>query len=158
LSIHGDKFVKFDLKIAKRRMDFSHMAKKKQIYYSADNAALAKRVEEGVPVLDLVAFGKTAGFTSEELAKLIHVPSRTYARRLAGRERLKLDEGERAIRFMRVYEHAKSLFGTHENTRQWLNMKLPALGWRTPLDFARTEPGAREVESLINRIEDGSIS
>lgn len=134
------------------------MAKKKLTYYPTNNAALAARVEEGVPVLDLVAFGRDAGFTSEELAKLIHVPPRTYARRMAARGRLKLDEGERAVRLMRVYEHAKQLFTTHEDTRQWLNMRLPALGGRTPLDYARTEPGAQEVEHLIERIGDGTVS
>jgi len=134
------------------------MAKKKLTYYPANNPALAARVEEGVPVLDLVAFGREAGFTSEELARLIQVPPRTYARRLAARDRFKTDEGERAIRLMRVYEHAKLLFKTHDNTRQWLSMRLPALGWRTPLDYARTEPGAQEVEHLIERIGDGTVS
>ena len=123
-----------------------------------NNAAMAARVEEGVPVLDLVEFGRQAGFTIDELARLIHIPPRTYARRVAGNARLKIPEGERAARLMRVYDSAKRLFVTHDNTRQWLNSELPALGGRTPLDFARTEQGAREVEDLVGRIEDGIIS
>jgi uncharacterized protein (DUF2384 family) len=39
-----------------------------------------------------------------------------------------------------------------------LHTELPALGWRTPIDFAQTEPGAREVENLIGRIEHGVFS
>ena len=42
-----------------------------------NNAAMAARVEEGVPVLDLVEFGRQAGFTIDELARLIHIPPRT---------------------------------------------------------------------------------
>lgn len=122
-----------------------------------DNHAMVQRVEEGLPVMEVVKFGKQAGFTNEELAKLINVPARTYARRVADKGRLKIAEGERAARLMRVFERAKRLFVTEENTRAWFNFELPALGWRTPLDFAQTEPGAREVEAVIERLEDGVV-
>lgn len=122
-----------------------------------DNAAMAQKVEEGLPVLDVVEFGKEAGFTVDELARLMHIPPRTYARRVAAKSRLKVPEGERAVRIMRVYDRAKQLFATHANTRGWLNSELPALGGRTPLDFAQTEPGAREVEAVIERLEDGVV-
>jgi putative toxin-antitoxin system antitoxin component (TIGR02293 family) len=123
-----------------------------------DHAAMALRVEEGLPVTDVMAFGRIAGFTIAELARLIHIPPRTYARRIATRARLNIPEGERAVRLMRVYDRAKELFVTHENTRGWFNARLTALGGRTPLDFAQTEPGAREVENLIGRIEHGVYS
>jgi putative toxin-antitoxin system antitoxin component (TIGR02293 family) len=122
-----------------------------------DNHAMVQRVEEGLPVMDIVRFGKQAGFTTEELARLIQIPARTYARRVAGKARLKVHEGERAARLMRVFDRAKRLFVTEENTREWFNLELPALGWRTPLDFAQTEPGAREVEAVIERLEDGVV-
>ena len=99
-----------------------------------------------------------AGFTTDELAKLIHIPPRTYARRVAAHARLKIPEGERAVRVMRLYDTAKQLFGTHDDTRRWLSMELPALGRRTPLDLARTEQGARAVETLIGQIEHGIVT
>jgi len=123
-----------------------------------DNHAMVQRVEEGLPVMEVVKFGKQAGFTNDELAKLINIPARTYARRVAGKARLTLPEGERAARLMRVFDRAKQLFATEENVRKWLHTELPALGWRTPIDFAQTEPGAREVESLLGRIEHGVFS
>ncbi len=122
-----------------------------------DNHAMVQRVEEGLPVMDIVRFGKQAGFTNEELAKLINIPARTYARRVSEKARLKVHEGERAARLMRVFERAKRLLGTEQNTREWFSLELPALGGRTPLDFAQTEPGAREVEAIIERIEDGVV-
>lgn len=122
-----------------------------------DNAAMALRVEEGLPVMDVVRFGQEAGFTQEELARMMQIPSRTYARRVSARSRLKLHEGERAARLMRIYDRAKQLFVTDENVRAWLHSRLPALGGRTPVDFARTEPGAREVEAVIDRLEDGVV-
>jgi putative toxin-antitoxin system antitoxin component (TIGR02293 family) len=134
------------------------MAKARRLKYSADYPELAARVEEGVPVLDIVSFGRDVGFTAEELAKLIQIPSRTYARRVAGKARLKPDEGERAVRIIGLYERAKRTFGTKELTRRWLNRPLRVLGGRTPLDFARTEPGAREVEAVLGRFEEGVYS
>jgi putative toxin-antitoxin system antitoxin component (TIGR02293 family) len=123
-----------------------------------DNAEMASRVEEGLPVRDLVAFGRHAGFTNDELANLIHIPPRTYARRVATKSRLKVPEGERAVRLMRLYALAKKVFVTDENTRGWFHGRIRALGGKTPLEFARTEPGAREVEDLIGRIEHGVFS
>lgn len=122
-----------------------------------DNHAMVQRVEEGLPVMDVVEFGKQAGFTTDELAKLIQIPARTYARRVAGKGRLKITEGERAARLMRVFDYAKRLFVTDENTRGWFNAKLIVLGGRTPLEYAQTEPGAREIEAVIERIEDGVV-
>jgi putative toxin-antitoxin system antitoxin component (TIGR02293 family) len=134
------------------------MANNPRAIYSADNPSLVTKVEEGVPVLDLVAFGRDVGFTADELARLIQVPSRTYARRVAGKSRLKLDEGERAVRIMRLYDLAKQALGTNERTRRWLGRPLRVLGGRTPLNFASTEPGAREVEAVLGRFEEGVFS
>ena len=122
------------------------------------NSGMAQKVEEGLPVLDVVAFGRQAGFTTDELARLIHIPPRTYARRVATKARLKVPEGERAVRLMRLYERAKEVLGNHEHARAWLNRPLHVLGGRTPLDFAQTEPGAREVENVLGRFEDGIFS
>ncbi len=123
--------------------------------HTRSDAEWTQVVEEGLPVLDLVEFGRTSGFTTEELAKLVHIPPRTYARRVKAKARLDIPEGERAVRIMRLYDLAKQIFVTHEATRRWMNSALPALGGRTPLDLARTEPGARQVENVIGAIQHG---
>lgn len=122
-----------------------------------DNHVMVQRVEEGLPVMEVVRFGKQAGFTNSELAKLINIPARTYARRIADKGRFKVQESERAARLMRVFDYAKRLFVTDENTRGWFNARLIVLGGKTPLEYAQTEPGAREVEAVIERIEDGVV-
>ena len=123
-----------------------------------DNHAMAWQVEEGLPVMEVVAFGKQTGFTQDEMARLINIPPRTYARRIAGKARLPVAEGERATRLMRLFKRAKDVFGTDENTRGWFDAKILALGGKTPLEYAQTEPGAREVENIIGRIEHGVYS
>jgi putative toxin-antitoxin system antitoxin component (TIGR02293 family) len=67
-------------------------------------------------------------------------------------------KGEQAVRIMRLYDRAKRALGTNERTRLWLNRPLRVLGGRTPLDFAKTEPGAREVEAVLERFEQGIFS
>lgn len=111
-----------------------------------------------MPIGDVIEFGREVGFTADELASLIQIPARTYARRVAGKTRLKPAEGERAVRIMRLYDLAKQVFVTPERTRGWLNRPLRVLGGRTPLDFSRTEPGAREVEAVLDRFESGVFS
>jgi putative toxin-antitoxin system antitoxin component (TIGR02293 family) len=123
-----------------------------------DNAAMAAYVAEGVPVTNVMEFGRQAGFTADELARILQIPPRTYARRVAGKARLKVPEGERAVRLMRLYDKARRIFGTDENTRGWFHGHIIALGGKTPLEFAQTEPGAREVENIIGRIEHGVFS
>jgi putative toxin-antitoxin system antitoxin component (TIGR02293 family) len=59
---------------------------------------------------------------------------------------------------MRLFERAKQVFGTDENTRRWFDSKVLALGRKTPLEYAQTEPGVREVENIIGRIEHGIVS
>jgi putative toxin-antitoxin system antitoxin component (TIGR02293 family) len=59
---------------------------------------------------------------------------------------------------MRLFDQAKKVFGTDENTRRWFNSRVLALGRKTPLEYAQTEPGAREVENIIGRIEHGVFS
>jgi hypothetical protein len=72
-------------------------AAKPKPYPLADHKENASRVEQGVPVTDLVAFGRETGFTVDELAQLVHIPPRTYARRVASKARLSLPETAVAV-------------------------------------------------------------
>jgi putative toxin-antitoxin system antitoxin component (TIGR02293 family) len=122
------------------------------VYFGAERSIAAK-LEEGVPIRDVVAFGEEAGFTPDEIARFLHLHPRTYARRRAANMRLKFAEGERAARLMRLYDRVTRAFGTKGIAHFWLNQPLHALGGRTPLDFARTEPGARQVEVVLGRYD-----
>src|SRR5258708_17056758 len=81
-----------------------------------DNHAMVQRVEEGLPVMEVVKFSKQAGVTNEELARLIQIPARTYARREAGKSCLKITEDDLAARLMPAFYRAKRLFLTDKNT------------------------------------------
>jgi uncharacterized protein (DUF2384 family) len=49
------------------------------------------------------------------------------------------------------------VFDTHENVREWLRTPSGDFGGKSPLEFADTEIGAREVEAVLDRISDGVI-
>ena len=58
--------------------------------------------------------------------------------------------------FATELDMAVALFeGDIAAARKWLQMPQRGLGGETPLDFASTEVGAREVENLIGRLEHG---
>ena len=64
-----------------------------------------------------------------------------------------------ALRHRPAFERAVELFdGDREGARQWLETPIPALQDQRPLELVKSEPGAREVEDLIGRIEHGIIS
>ena len=58
-----------------------------------------------------------------------------------------------------MVDGAESLFGGDRAlAMEWLEAPARALAGHTPLQFARSEIGAREVEDLIGRLEHGVLS
>jgi putative toxin-antitoxin system antitoxin component (TIGR02293 family) len=73
--------------------------------------------------------------------------------------RLKADESDRLLRLARVFGSALDLFnGNREAAVLWLTDINIALGGVAPLEFARTQLGADEVENLAGRIQYGIFS
>lgn len=117
-----------------------------------------KLVECGLPFGAIARLQAASGLTLDRIKQVVRISEGSFARRKqAGR--LSQDESERLLRIGRVFEQATSLHdGDQASARQWLETPIPALGNLRPLDLAQTEPGAREVEDLIGRIEHGVVS
>lgn len=112
----------------------------------------------GLPLSAVSRFGKTSGLTLERIKQLAQISEGSFARR-KGSGRLSPQESERMLRISRIFETATGLYdGDQAGARQWLETPIPSLGNHRPLDLAKTEPGAREVEDLIGRIERGIVS
>ena len=59
----------------------------------------------------------------------------------------------------RVFGKALKLFeGNSQSAEKWLSSPKVALGGAVPAKLAKTESGAREVETLIGRLEHGVFS
>jgi putative toxin-antitoxin system antitoxin component (TIGR02293 family) len=86
------------------------------------------------------------------------IPERTFNRRLANREMLKVPEADAIARLLRVTEAARKTFGDAEFATKFLNLPNPALKNRIPIELAETDAGAREVEAILSRIAYGDFS
>ena len=120
--------------------------------------ALLRQIERGFPWRTLERFVRNTGLTNEQVADLVSIPRRTLARRKAD-GKLTSSESDRLMRAARIYARALDVFdGDREAATEWLTDGNTALGGVTPLEFARTEVGAVEVDHLIGRIEHGVFS
>lgn len=125
---------------------------------SCGTAKLIEQLEAGFPFDTLRKFELNTGVEANLLISILAIPERTLARRrTAGR--FAPDESERLLRISIVFERAVELFdGDVASAVQWLTTAKKALSGETPLKYSRTEPGAREVENLIGRVEHGVFS
>jgi putative toxin-antitoxin system antitoxin component (TIGR02293 family) len=120
-----------------------------------DTAALLGRVREGLSYRAWDQFLRNTGLDKGAAAHLVGMAPRTLARRKL-EARLHPEESDRLVRAARIFSRALDLFGGDVAlTRGWLSRPQPALGGATPLDYAASELGSREVENLIGRLEHG---
>jgi putative toxin-antitoxin system antitoxin component (TIGR02293 family) len=141
---------------AERRRPVSYRTRGASLGLSAlGTDELIRAVQRGFSFKSLEAFSAETGFAPVEIASIVGIPERTFARRkLSGR--LSPDESERLLRVSTIFEKAVGLFeGDVPESLEWLTQPKKALGDKVPLSYARSELGAREVENLIGRLEHG---
>lgn len=123
-----------------------------------DSMQVIRLVEQGFPFSRLTKLRKTAALSMEEVAGFVAISQRTLARRQK-EGRLHPDESDRVWRASLIFDMVVDLFeGDVSAARQWLQSPQKALGGKTPLEFASTGVGAREVEDLIGRLEHGVVA
>lgn len=109
----------------------------------------------GIPYRAFERLRRNASWEADTLASLLDIPQRTLARRKQ-EGRFHSDESDRLLRVSRVFGRAVELFEGEPNAASaWLERPLPALGNAIPLELARTEVGALEVERVILALEHG---
>ena len=120
-----------------------------------DTVDLIKVIQDGLSYSAYERFAQNSSLPKEQLLALVQLPLRTLQRRK--REgALHADESDRLMRAARVFGKAVALFeGDYESARNWFSEPLPYLGNVSPLELAASELGAREVETLMDRLEQG---
>ena len=123
-----------------------------------DYPDLVQAVTKGLPYRTFERFCRNTSLSFERIADLIDIPRRTMTRRK--REgRFLPDESDRLLRASRLLGKTLELFeGDMAAAVEWLMTAQPGLGGSVPLDIARSELGAREVERLVSRLEHGVFS
>mgnify|MGYP006437375441 CR=1 FL=1 len=121
---------------------------------AADLSGLLSSIEEGLPASLLDETQERLDLPPEEMASFLGISTRTLKRR---RENGTLSsvESERLYRIVRLFRKATDVFESEEEARSWLKRPQMRLGEQIPLEISRLEPGAREAERLLGRIEHG---
>jgi putative toxin-antitoxin system antitoxin component (TIGR02293 family) len=114
---------------------------------------LVRLVEERLAV-GVVEGLRHSGLTDDEIYSLI-VPRRTLTHRRARREALSREESDRAVRIARIAALGEQVFGDAERAWRWLRATKRQFAGRSPLQLAATEAGARLVEELLYRVDEG---
>ena len=118
---------------------------------------LIRQIQKGLRFSELETLQNSIDMPFEQLAAKLSISRSTLQRRKAA-GRLSPDESDKVTRFSRLLEHATSVFGDMERARAWLKHPQYGLGGAVPLDYAKTEVGAREVDNLLGRIDYGVYS
>ena len=118
---------------------------------------LIRKIQKGLRFSELETLQTSIGMPFEQLAAKLCISRSTLQRRKAA-GRLSPDESDKVLRFARLLEHARDVFGDVDKARAWLKHPQYGLGGTVPLDYAETEIGAREVDNLLGRIDYGVYS
>jgi putative toxin-antitoxin system antitoxin component (TIGR02293 family) len=114
-------------------------------------------VERGLPWTDAEALAAALAVTLDTLASLLDIPTATFYRRKRAR-RFSTQESDRLLRFVRLWWLACDVFESKDGARAWLKATQFGLSGAVPLEYARTEAGARAVEELLRRIDYGVLA
>lgn len=123
----------------------------------ANTQELIEDLKEGFPVDAFETLRQQMELPTADLADVIHIAQRTLSRRKKT-GRFDTDESERLYRIAALFDRAVEVLGDKEAAQRWFKGAKRALGGKTPLEYADTEPGAREVHALLGRLEHGVFS
>lgn len=110
----------------------------------------------GLAFGEFEALRKQLDLSLDELSARLGL-SRSAIEQRKATGRLTFDESGRVVCFARLLGHALHLFGSLSEARRWLKTPQRGLHGAVPLDYARTEIGAREVESLLTQLDHGQL-
>ena len=118
---------------------------------------LIRQIQKGLRFSELESLQNSIDLPFEQLAVKLAISRSTLQRRKAA-GRLSPDESDKVIRYSRLVQQAADFFGDIGKARAWLKHPQYGLGGAVPLDYAKTEAGAREVENLLGRMKYGVYS
>ncbi|CAN5878498.1 hypothetical protein BH24DEI2_BH24DEI2_16880 [soil metagenome] len=118
---------------------------------------LIKVVKNGLSVQVFCALAEKLEVSEAALANLAGISSTTLTHRKRTGQ-LTPDESEHVLRIANFLERAAQVFESVTDAAAWLKTPNLSLGNATPLEYADTEIGAREVENLLGRVDYGVYS
>lgn len=117
---------------------------------------LLRSIEGGLAFRVFEHFVESTGLTPDRAAEFADISRRTLAAR-RDEGRFPRDESDRLVRAARIFGGAVELFkGDRAMASAWLESGQPALGGSVPIELARTDLGAREVERALSQLRSRS--
>ena len=138
-------------------MKAATLEKKGHVAKAKHPTELIRQIQKGLRFSELETLQNSIDLPFEQLAAKLSISRSTLQRRKAA-GRLSPDESDKVMRYSRLVRQAADFFGDIEKARAWLKHPQYGLGGAVPLDYARTETGAREVENLLGRMKYGVYS
>lgn len=114
-------------------------------------------LKKGLPASSFEKLHQGMDISSADLARVTNIAMRTLHRRRK-QGRFQTDESERLLRLGVLFDKAIEVLGSVDAARDWMKTPNKSLAGQTPLEYSDTEPGAREIEDLLGRIEHGVFS
>jgi putative toxin-antitoxin system antitoxin component (TIGR02293 family) len=118
---------------------------------------LIEAITAGLPAQLARELVRKMGTTMEHMASLLRLNPRTLQRRI-DEGVLSLSESERLWELSRLFFRAVAVLESEPSAVHWFKNPLQVLGGETPLSYARTTVGVRELENILGRIEHGVYS
>ena len=118
---------------------------------------LIDEISSGLPARLARDLTKLLHVTLDDMAGLLRVNPRTLQRRLDDGS-LNLPESERLWELSHLFFRAVDVLESESAAIHWFKNPIQALGWATPLAYARTVVGLRELGNILGRIEHGVYS
>jgi putative toxin-antitoxin system antitoxin component (TIGR02293 family) len=118
---------------------------------------LAELIHEGLPTRAVDMVLRSGLLMVNELYDLV-VPRRTLAHRKEKSQALSPEQSDRLVRVVRVTSRANEALGAADKAARWLRKENRALGGKRPIDLLESDVGARMVERILGRIENGVYS
>jgi putative toxin-antitoxin system antitoxin component (TIGR02293 family) len=118
---------------------------------------IIEAITGGLPASLARELARKLELTLEDVAGLLRLNPRTFQRRLDD-GLLTLSESERLWELSRLFYRAAEVLESEAGAVQWFKNPVQALGWATPLSYARTVVGLRELDNILGRIEHGVYS
>jgi putative toxin-antitoxin system antitoxin component (TIGR02293 family) len=116
---------------------------------------LLRSIEGGLAARASDHFVDATGLSAERVADFADINRRTLAAR-HDEGRFSRDESDRLVRAARIFGRTLTLFkGDRSTATAWLQSGQPALGGSAPIELARTDLGAREVERVLAELSTG---
>ena len=123
----------------------------------ANNLEWALALRAGLNYTTVTSLARHTGFAPQRIFAAVNLSARTMERRKK-HKKLSADESQKIARFARVVALGDAVFEDPQVTSRWLERENSALGGLVPMELLDTEEGAREVESVLHRLEYGIYS